>query len=80
VGTGSREENASKKARHDHKRQRRGGKNPSRPLCCLAGPGLEAPFVAEPKVKSSAGDPSEVTALGERHWITSFQLLMEIKV
>jgi len=24
-------------------------------------------------VKSLAGDPSEVTALGVRHWITSFR-------
>jgi hypothetical protein len=27
--------------------------------------------------KSLAGDPSEVTALGVRHWITSFRWLWE---
>jgi hypothetical protein len=32
---------------------------------------LRAPF-AKPE-KSLAGDPSEVTALGKRHWITSFR-------
>jgi hypothetical protein len=27
--------------------------------------------------QSLAGDPSEVTALGKRHWITSFSLVAE---
>src|SRR6476646_5071955 len=37
----------------------------------LAGPGAENAF--RPSYRSSAGDPSEVTALGKRHWITSFR-------
>ncbi len=37
----------------------------------LAGPGAESALVQS--VKSLAGDPSEVTALGVRHWITSFR-------
>jgi hypothetical protein len=37
----------------------------------LAGPGAESAPVQS--VKSLAGDPSEVTALGVRHWITSFR-------
>ena len=37
----------------------------------LAGPGAES---ARCQAKTSlAGDPSEVTALGIRHWITSFR-------
>jgi hypothetical protein len=41
----------------------------------LAGPGAES---ARCQAKNSlAGDPSEVTALGKRHWITSFRWLME---
>jgi hypothetical protein len=36
----------------------------------LAGPGLEAPR-CQAKI-GLAGDPSEVTALETRHWITSF--------
>jgi hypothetical protein len=45
---------------------------PSRPnLCKLAGPGLRAPRCQAQE--SLAGDPSEVTALGVRHWITSFR-------
>jgi hypothetical protein len=40
--------------------------------------GRERPM---PSPKTSlAGDPSEVTALGKRHWITSFRWLMEIQV
>jgi len=43
---------------------------PSRPLLLkLAGPGAESALQAK---LCSAGDPSEVTALGKRHWITSF--------
>jgi hypothetical protein len=37
----------------------------------LAGPGAESALWQS--VKSLAGDPSEVTALGVRHWITSFR-------
>jgi hypothetical protein len=44
---------------------------PPRPFVYLAGPGAETP-VAKPE-QSLAGDPSEVTALGIRHWITSFR-------
>ena len=40
-------------------------------LLFLAGPGAESAPVQS--VKSLAGDPSEVTALGVRHWITSFR-------
>jgi hypothetical protein len=40
-------------------------------LLFLAGPGAESALVQS--VKSLAGDPSEVTALGVRHWITSFR-------
>src|SRR3954447_26374005 len=40
------------------------------PTFVLAGPGAES---ALPSQKSLAGDPSEVTALGVRHWITSFR-------
>jgi hypothetical protein len=36
----------------------------------LAGPGLRAPRCQA--FEGLAGDPSEVTALGKRHWITSF--------
>jgi hypothetical protein len=43
---------------------------PPRPTLDLAGPGAETPVA---KLKSLAGDPSEVTALGIRHWITSFR-------
>ena len=40
--------------------------------------GRERPM---PSPKTSlAGDPSEVTALGKRHWITSFRWLMETQV
>ncbi len=44
-------------------------------LLFLAGPGAESALVQS--VKSLAGDPSEVTALGVRHWITS---LVEISI
>src|SRR5712671_6500516 len=37
----------------------------------LAGPGAESALL--PSFSSLAGDPSEVTALGVRHWITSFR-------
>jgi hypothetical protein len=40
-------------------------------FCFLAGPGAESALWQS--VKSLAGDPSEVTALGVRHWITSFR-------
>src|SRR3954451_23740465 len=41
------------------------------PTFVLAGPGAES---ARCQAKTSlAGDPSEVTALGVRHWITSFR-------
>src|SRR4051812_41539003 len=45
------------------------------PTVELAGPGLRAPQCqAHRKLRESlAGDPSEVTALGKRHWITSFR-------
>jgi hypothetical protein len=39
---------------------------------------LRAPF-AKPKT-SLAGDPSEVTALGKRHWITSFRWFTETSI
>src|SRR3981081_2656714 len=39
---------------------------------------LRAPF-CKAQIRL-AGDPSEVTALGVRHWITSFSLLMETSV
>jgi len=39
----------------------------------LAGPGAEAP-----ELRSSSGDPSEVTALEIRHWITSFRWLTTV--
>ena len=39
----------------------------------LAGPGLRAPRCQASKCEGLAGDPSEVTALGKRHWITSFR-------
>jgi hypothetical protein len=45
---------------------------PPRPNSYLAGPGAETPVAVLFK-KSSAGDPSEVTALGIKHWITSFR-------
>jgi hypothetical protein len=42
---------------------------------------VQAPRAPEGKLgyadKSLAGDPSEVTALTMRHWITSFLLLTE---
>jgi len=50
----------------------RGGVAPVAPqLLKLAGQALRAPRC---QAKGSlAGDPSEVTALGKRHWITSFR-------
>src|SRR5437588_1876130 len=45
---------------------------PPHPIVVLAGPGLRAPRCQAINA-SLAGDPSEVTALGKRHWITSFR-------
>jgi hypothetical protein len=42
------------------------------PTFVLAGPGAESAPLQSLKIRL-AGDPSEVTALGERHWITSFR-------
>jgi hypothetical protein len=55
-----------------HPNKRRGGIAPVAPqfLHSLV-QALRAPF-AKP-IESLAGDPSEVTALGKRHWITSFR-------
>src|SRR4051794_41821086 len=53
-----------KKARRDGSRRA--------PTLVLAGPGLRAPRCQAINA-SLAGDPSEVTALGKRHWITSFR-------
>jgi hypothetical protein len=52
-------------------KQNAAGLLPPRTTLELAGPGLEAPR-CQAKTRS-AGDPSEVTALGKRHWITSFR-------
>jgi hypothetical protein len=56
---------------------RRGG--PVAPDFLLAGPGLRAPR-CQAFSQSSAGDPSEVTALEIRHWITSFRWFRETSI
>ena len=53
-------------------KKRRGGMAPVAPqLLKLAGPGAESALCQA--LRGLAGDPSEVTALGKRHWITSFR-------
>lgn len=59
------------------KKARRGG--PVAPDFLLAGPGLRAPR-CQASIQGSAGDPSEVTALGIRHWITSFRWLRKSSI
>ena len=53
--------------------KKRGGIAPAAlQLLQLAGPGLRPPR-CRAQLMRSAGDPSEVTALETRHWITSFR-------
>src|SRR6266699_2825674 len=64
--------------RHPAPLKKRGGKIPAAPQ--LLNSLVQAPRAPMPSKKLLAGDPSEVTALDTRQWITSFRWLMGVGI